>query len=832
MALDNVDVKTIALSHEAAAGAALGVDGEATEEAKESQRECPVCFDLVSDKDSNGSLCGEVLKECGHFACNECLFGHVRVRVMDEGDLSLLVCPAEACRARISAAAVEEILAADQEAVSRFRQLQASAIVAQSDRVVWCPAAGCSASIELPPHAASKAVSVTCSCGAQFCFGCKAMPHHEPSSCAAWAALVTEMGKQESASEQWIEASTTRCRGCTAPIEKSQGCNHMKCTQCRVEFCYACGAAWHPRHYQCERPSNPDNRSQTVAFAAGGAFKERRELVAWCVGGYRSWEQRRIALAPDYWHSLARLRGVNSAAAAVGAGRGVEVSEAVTNGGASAPMGPISPASASGQLSARAWGAALLGARKAPAASGARLGKGEREGEQEVTSRYWVELESGAACLNKAHTELVFSSRVMACSFAIDIAIPTGYKFMRARRRLRQLRANLEIDLQPLTQLVVAARLGDVRIWTSDSTETDISLSLALLYVLQTEADLAQKLMQVSQRVRRNATRLVGAGRAGVLTAPSTNTEMVAFLASEVLQKGRKLISDISNTTMWKAAANYLPWMSPRQQADTQPVLERPLQSQHLAAAADRSEEGGALRPFPPVGPPPPPPHHTPCATESEEVEEEGARQGDSARERFGAHEPLPAAEGQVGGQIEAAGEGGAGGEDMEGSWGVQEVQLFRPLTPRDVRPLTPRESARAADDHAPRGAGASKKSHQREKISDESRHFTEVAHSCGASAPAAPPTAIGGGGGEGGREVRGEAGGGGGVRSVGVATRRGGRSGSFVQVSRFLLHTCMHGACACACAFVCSFVYLCIHTCMFFIYHIENVKQHPVNSR
>ena len=62
------------------------------------EQECPVCFDVVSDKDA---MYKEALHGCRHFACDQCLFGHVRVRVMDEGDVSLLVCPAESCRARI-----------------------------------------------------------------------------------------------------------------------------------------------------------------------------------------------------------------------------------------------------------------------------------------------------------------------------------------------------------------------------------------------------------------------------------------------------------------------------------------------------------------------------------------------------------------------------------------------------------------------------------------------------------------------------------------------------------------------------------------------------------
>ena len=51
------------------------------------------------------------------------LLGHVRVRVMDEGDLALLVCPAEGCREPIALEGVEEILQQDQDVAGRYRQL-------------------------------------------------------------------------------------------------------------------------------------------------------------------------------------------------------------------------------------------------------------------------------------------------------------------------------------------------------------------------------------------------------------------------------------------------------------------------------------------------------------------------------------------------------------------------------------------------------------------------------------------------------------------------------------------------------------------------------------
>jgi hypothetical protein len=236
-ALDELDVKTLggAGSGEREAGGEEGLSAAAAAAARE--QECPVCFDLVSVEEARKARCNEALAECRHFACDECMFGHVRVRVMDEGDVSLLVCPAEGCRARIPAAQVEEILQQDPEAVARFWQLQSAALVARNERVRWCPAAGCSATIELPPYISSRSVAVTCTCGARFCAGCSATPAHEPASCAAWemliAALETCDRDREQRSQQWIEASTTRCSRCRSPVERSFGCNHMRCTQVR-----------------------------------------------------------------------------------------------------------------------------------------------------------------------------------------------------------------------------------------------------------------------------------------------------------------------------------------------------------------------------------------------------------------------------------------------------------------------------------------------------------------------------------------------------------------------------------------------------------------------
>ena len=96
----------------------------------------------------------------------------------------------------------------------------------------------------------SAAPSMRCGgCSHTFCF--THGDSHPGKSCAQWARDNLESEKE---TEKVIKSLTKPCAGCAVATQKSAGCNHMKCTRCKTEWCWLCGSAimvggTYPSHY-------------------------------------------------------------------------------------------------------------------------------------------------------------------------------------------------------------------------------------------------------------------------------------------------------------------------------------------------------------------------------------------------------------------------------------------------------------------------------------------------------------------------------------------------------------------------------------------------------
>ena len=82
----------------------------------------------------------------------------------------------------------------------------------------------------------------------------------------------------DSATEHWKNSNTRPCPGCSSPIMKDGGCNHVKCGKCRVDFCWAC---MRPRSrcqaYKCNNGAPYGNAFGDGSLLAVRAGLERLE---------------------------------------------------------------------------------------------------------------------------------------------------------------------------------------------------------------------------------------------------------------------------------------------------------------------------------------------------------------------------------------------------------------------------------------------------------------------------------------------------------------------------------------------------------------------------
>ena len=94
-------------------------------------------------------------------------------------------------------------------------------------------------------------LSICEDCNFAFCSVCKKGWHGEVAVCNP--RRQAELNEEEKASLQYLQMHTTACPTCSAPAQKTMGCNHMICYKCKTHFCYLCSAYLMPenpyKHY-------------------------------------------------------------------------------------------------------------------------------------------------------------------------------------------------------------------------------------------------------------------------------------------------------------------------------------------------------------------------------------------------------------------------------------------------------------------------------------------------------------------------------------------------------------------------------------------------------
>ncbi|KXT12067.1 hypothetical protein AC579_1866 [Pseudocercospora musae] len=198
------------------------------------QKECTVCYDTL-DTDAI-PLRPHMTAAEDHSVCYACWENHLHAE-LERKEWNRLSCPD--CGETMTVADICHLDRFFSERIEpKIMDKAAKSCLEQDPDWVDCPSGTCrSGALMTEGHI------FTCSeCQFRYCFSCR-VPMHEGEACSEYHERLRrepEKRREEDLSLKEVEKVSKPCPGCTARIQKHQGCDHMTCRRCKHEFCWIC----------------------------------------------------------------------------------------------------------------------------------------------------------------------------------------------------------------------------------------------------------------------------------------------------------------------------------------------------------------------------------------------------------------------------------------------------------------------------------------------------------------------------------------------------------------------------------------------------------------
>ena len=197
---------------------------------------CPACTDEVTDET------GAFLRECGHKWHIECLNRCFKVALSSKQHFPPRCCRSilHMNRGCIDYASIKEQL--DDEVVDLWNERAEEWLATDP---TYCQTQGCTGGFISQAQIASGSAHCLV-CEHDMCVECKA-----PSSAhinGSHPNMLSEADKALMEERKWKQCPNLRCR---KVLERTDGCDHMTCSECGEQFCYRCGQKQSPASVGC-----------------------------------------------------------------------------------------------------------------------------------------------------------------------------------------------------------------------------------------------------------------------------------------------------------------------------------------------------------------------------------------------------------------------------------------------------------------------------------------------------------------------------------------------------------------------------------------------------
>ena len=217
---------------------------------------------------------------CGHNYCKICLERHYKSSI--ENGIVSFVCMHEECERVIDKN--ELFLFLSESHKVKYDKFVRNMALAKDPNVRWCVKAECDNPIR---RKSKKQTKLECDkCGTVICFECAGLWYNDTTKRKHRChknedkKLVSDWAKSQQFDVQF-------CPKCAARIEKLSGCNHMKCSYCKYEFCWLCRKEFKKGHYDASNIlfgcPNGENATKRPSKCSACCILTKARLLMCCL---------------------------------------------------------------------------------------------------------------------------------------------------------------------------------------------------------------------------------------------------------------------------------------------------------------------------------------------------------------------------------------------------------------------------------------------------------------------------------------------------------------------------------------------------------------------
>ena len=204
----------------------------------EQQKEfnCKICMEFFEDDEENElPFC---LTHCENVFHENCLKTYLELQIKD-AKLPIL-CPDAACKVEIADGDLKDLL--PMETYQKYTDFALNHAVDNQNDISWCPTADCQYAFVFNANDGedSEEAQLHCPmCAKHYCLNCRVL-FHEGMSCKEYQVDSREDANDLAFMKMVKGKKFKQCTKCKYFVEKSMGCNSMRC-RCGRQFCYKCG---------------------------------------------------------------------------------------------------------------------------------------------------------------------------------------------------------------------------------------------------------------------------------------------------------------------------------------------------------------------------------------------------------------------------------------------------------------------------------------------------------------------------------------------------------------------------------------------------------------